>query len=232
MGELNDIEIQQRKCQQDANLLSLFYAHRLHIEDPVPGNVIPSCMVSLCADILSMLKQTSVPELLEIIKQSHVPFAIDKADIPQFSSLEDAALKVPHLIFASQMEDITYEQMGFLLRTEPRTVVADCKYGENHAKTAAEMGLCAVYKHRVCLSFLGLLFDEQSEEDKKNLIPKLVLFIPMIQNLFVAGADENVVNDTMSILSESTLKRRSPNVWALIDCVNSQLPYELQIHRY
>ncbi len=214
---------------EDAEMILLYYANRLHVtERCVHEN---EAMLRLCKDLLGSLIAISITDLLQLIDCDFKPYTITAADIPQFSSIEDC-VRVPHLIMASQLEDITYGQMGYLLRTEPRTEIADLKYGENHAKVAAQMGLCVISKHKIYPSCLGVEFDKLSSDNKKNLLPKLALFIPFIQNVFVGQMTSEDVEQSLAILSETTRKRRLPNVWTLINLVNEHLPYELQILRY
>lgn len=122
--------------------------------------------------------------------------------------------------------------MGYMLRTKPRKEGADTKYGENQSKTAAQMGLCSIVCSRIYSSNLGVAFGNLDKERQINLIPKLVLFIPYILNLYASNAKYFDVLNSVSFLSESTQKRRLTNVWTLINIVNKELPYELQIIRY
>jgi len=211
---------------QEKQLLSLFYAHKI----PVDGVCIseqPNAMVAFCLSILRTLERYDIEVIKAIIIEGYTPFPINKADIPQFSSFEDCIYKVPYLIKNSQLLDINYEQMGFLLRTEPRTSVADCKYGENHAKTAHQMGLCAMSKCKINMSCLGEAFISLSFEEQKALAPKLVLYIPLIQNYFAQGKSNMLLESYLSIMSESTKQRRLPNIMTLINKVEPKSPYDI-----
>lgn len=199
----------------DRQLISLFYAHEL-CADGIYVSDQPNAMVALCHKVLNTLQLYDVDSIIEIIKECHISFPINKSDIPQFSSLDDCIYKVPYLIKGSLLSDITYEQMGYLLRTEPRTSVADCKYGENHAKTACQMGLCSINKCRINMSCLGEAFVSLTLEEQKSLAPKLILYIPLIQNYFAQGKDKKLLDSYLSIMSESTRVRRQSNVWTLI----------------
>lgn len=224
------IQEQKNITSAEAKLILLFYANQLHVTERFVHE--GEAMQNLCKDLLSALERIPLTDLIQILEFDSPSFQIKPADIPQFSSIEDCVYKVPHLILVSQIEEITYGQMGYLLRTEPRTDIADLKYGENHAKVAAQLGLCFIQKHKVYPSCLGVAFDNLSAKSKTAILPKLILFIPFIQNIFVNQMTSNDIDSQLSILSDSTRRRRLPNVWTLINKVNEHLPYELQIIRY
>ena len=101
--------------------------------------------------------------------------------------------------------------------------------GENHAKTSIQLGLCELdnTRHKVQLSPLGKAFYGLSQERKKALIPKLCFYIPLLQNYFLTNRSEALLDSWLSILSDSTKKRRRPNVNTLVDIINRGLVDEL-----
>jgi hypothetical protein len=114
--------------------------------------------------------------------------------------------------------------MGYMLRTECRKEVADKKYGENHIKTAAQMGLCSFQKCRANTNALGDCFIAlPSDEERKAILPKLCLYIPYIQNYFMAGATDEARENILSILSTTTQNRRRTNVNTIIETIKSVL---------
>lgn len=58
-------------------------------------------------------------------------------------------------------------------------------------------------------------------------MPKLCLFIPMIQNYFVQGMNQSKLDEELSILSPSTIIRRRSNVNTIISIISDQLDNEL-----
>lgn len=214
-------------------LLMAFYSHSLHVEDVCTDVEHPSsAMLKLCEDLFSLLLNTSCHELINLFCKYGFQFVIKTSDVPQFSSFEDCVYKVPFLVQNCGIEDLTYTQIGFMLRKKPRKEGADLKYGENHAKTAAQMGLCAISKCRVYPSFLGISFLKLTNEEQRLLQPKMILFIPYIYNQYASKATYENIMESVSILKESTQKRRLSNIWSLVNQVNAILPYELQIIRY
>lgn len=199
-------------------LLKAFYTHADSsiIEDEVKSKL-----------LLEVLKKYKCSEILKIIEDDFVPFEIGKKDISQFSDFKDAYYKVPFLLQNCGITDVDYSRMGYMLREETRNDVADKKYGENHIKTAAQMGLCRFKNCRANSNALGNLFVLLNESDRKNILPKICLYIPFIQNYFMSGATDEVRENMLSILSKTTQNRRRTNINTIIRTVKEALDYEL-----
>ena len=177
--------------------------------------------------LLEVLKKYKCSEILELIGHEFIPHPITKADPSQFSDFKDAYYSVPFLLANCGKTDVDYNQMGYMLRSEKRKEVADKKYGENHMKTAAQLGLCRFAKCRANANALGSNFVKLNERDMKAVLPKLCLYIPYIQNYFMAGATDEVREEILSILSKTTQTRRRPNVNLIIETVKDSIEYEL-----
>lgn len=213
-------------------LIISFYSYKLHVDETCNFQCPSDGMMGLCEDIISCLLNVECEEIIRIIKKVGHNFEILHGDVPQFSSLEDSVFRVPYLVKDCGIENLTFTQLGFMLRTKPRKDGADTKYGENQSKTAAQMGLCSINKARIYPSYLGVAFCNLDKESQMNLLPKLVLFVPFIFNIFATNAKCEEIITSVSFLSQSTQKRRLSNIWSLINQVNKNLPYELQIIRY
>ena len=209
-------------------LLSLFYAHKLHIDEACMSCHEPSkAMMHLCSDIVKCLKMFSLEEIIEIVKHLHVPFPIDQPDIPQFSDFNLAVYRTPYLAYASNCYNIPYKDMGYMLLQGARREVAYQKYGENQSKTAAMLGLCSIMRGKVNVSYLGVYFCNLSDEEQKLLLPKLMLYVPIVQNYFLAGRNESLLEEYLSLLADTTRKRRIGNINTMIQIVEKQLVNEL-----
>jgi len=176
-----------------------------------------------CKLLIEVLMRHSCSEIVKLIKEENSLFEIDKKDIPQFSDFKDAYYTVPFNLANCGKKDIDYLQMGYMLRSEKRKEVADKKYGENHIKTAASMGLCSFVKCKANTNALGNLFIKLSDEERTNLLPKLCLYIPFVQNYFIKGATDEVREEMLSILSVTTQNRRRSNINTIIETVKSKL---------
>ena len=209
-------------------LLSLFYSHKLHVDEACMSHHEPSmAMMHLCSDIVKCLKMFSLEEIIEIVKPLHVPFPIDQPDIPQFSDFSLAVYRTPYLAYASNCYNIPYKDMGYMLLQGARREVAYQKYGENQSKTAAMLGLCSIMRGKVNVSYLGVYFCNLSDEEQKLLLPKLMLYVPIVQNYFLAGRNESLLEEYLSLLADTTRKRRIGNLNTMIQIVEKQLVNEL-----
>ena len=213
-------------------LIIAFYSHKLHVEDSCDLQCPADGIMGLCKDVFSCLLDVECKEIIHVIQKAGIIFKISHGDVPQFSSLEDCVYKVPLMVKDCGIDELTYTQLGFMLRTKPRKEGADMKYGENQSKTASQMGLCSIKNARIYPSYLGVAFCNLDKETQLKLLPKLVLFIPYILNQFTAKAKYEDVISSISFLSPSTQRRRLTSIWYLITQVNKVLPYELQIIRY
>lgn len=206
-------------------VVRLFYSHSLDIScisDGLSLDVLKDTQV--CDILLRILLRKNCREILEIIKQERFLFPINKADICQFSNLDDCYYRVIDLVIRSGIEGVTWEKMGFLLRVKPRTQVADTKYGENHGKTAVQLGLCKMDKfHRFWPTTMGECFNNLCDADKEALKPKLCLYMPIIQNYFLSDEDDELMQEYFNLLTESTRKRRRPNINCLVNIVKGAL---------
>lgn len=213
-------------------LIINFYSHKLHVDEICNLQCQPDGMMRLCEDIFSCLLNVECEEIIRVIQKIGFVFEILYGDVPQFSNLEDCVYKVPLLVKDSGIDELSYAQLGFMLRTKPRKEGADTKYGENQSKTAAQMGLCYINKAKIHPSYLGVAYCNLDKELQMKLLPKLILFIPYIFNQFATDAKYEDIIASVSFLSQSTQKRRLTNIWSLINQVNKVLPYEFQIIRY
>lgn len=212
--------------------IAAFYSHKLQVQQKCDLQSPSEELMKESDYIMSCLLEEECIDIIQVLKKYEFNFHISAGDIPQFSNLDDCFYKVPYLIRECGLNGITFSQLGFMLRRKPRKEGADTKYGENHAKTAAQMGLCSIKSSRIYPSHLGVAFCNLEGDKQKKLLPKFILFIPYILKLFVSSAKYEDVIGSVSFLSESTQKRRLTNIWSLINHINKQLPYELQIIRY
>ena len=143
---------------------------------------------------------------------------VSKDNIPQYSNLSDAMFGVIQILVDSG-EIMTFEDMGYYLgkihSDGESNVVAQKKYGENHSKLATLMDLAVIGKNdnraTDYASVLGKKYYQLDSEKRSELGKRLLLRIPIIQNVFVKQSIAQIDRD-MEILSVTTKKRRRSNV--------------------
>lgn len=186
-------------------------------------------------DYLSQVIEIPLSEYIDAITTKFPVSHFSTKDIPQFSSFDDATDKICSVLAEKGDEGFKYSEIGSFLRNndKKRSLQADVKYGENHCKTAADFGLIQIRIGNICyLSCFGIVFNILTELEKKEYFSRFVLRNNFI-NWLINRADERKVllDEEMSILSPSTIKRRKPNVNYYLDllkehnsrCINKLL---------
>ena len=107
-----------------------------------------------------------------IMNTTELPFVLS-SDVPQFSSIDSATIKICTLLSSLAPIGYTFEEIGKILqpgRTED--VLANKKYGENHVKTAESLGLAFSNNRKYYLSAIGYVFPSLSkyQQDDSNKV--------------------------------------------------------------
>ena len=132
--------------------------------------------------------------------------------------MDDALYEVNRILVEAKKE-MTFETLGKILETirgeNTANLIALKKYGENHAKLATLIDLAVIGKKgnrsNVEVSVLGKHFYALDKMAQKELVRRLLLRIPIVQNAFKESKIEQIDTD-MDILSVTTKKRRRSNV--------------------
>ena len=136
--------------------------------------------------------------------------------------------------FLSLISYIIFKNLRFILFSyyffHDSGLVAQRKYGENHYKLAALLGL-ATWKKPFKVTPLGRAYMIMDENDKKSIISKLILRIPIIQEIILKGKKNYVrpLELMESYLAASTAKRRQSNVHYLVDMVLNNMGEDVQV---
>lgn len=164
-----------------------------------------------------MLRRVSSYEILTYIKkmQACLP-EVKSINIPQFSNI-DALNGVLDIVYSS--ENITFEDIGYYFYPDSK-INAQWKYGENHYKTAALLGLTSWDKPYHVTEF-GVEYMKIPKADRAEIRNKLILRIPIIQQVLIQSTDRELkpLEILCKYLAESTAKRRHSNVHVMVDLV-------------
>lgn len=202
----------------DANLLmSLRYYYDAGLSKPNPSLE----SIFQAKEVMDALSKVSIVDLMAYFVIHEEDWSFSPSDIPQFSSLDDCWNVIDKLV-RSGLDGVNYKKIGFFLRAYPKKEMADQKYGENHIKCAALMGLCVVNKGGWKNAF-SYAYECLSDQAKKSLIAKLCLGIRLIRGYFIQGQSDIFLENALNCLSESTKKRRLSNIKLLIEIVKSEL---------
>ncbi len=197
-------------------------AFRFYFDDMLRNGVPSDESIKQAKSVFNSLLEVNIEAIVTELARLNESIVISSSDIPQYSSLPDCFHFVDKFI-RSGLDGISYPQAGFLLRTNQRKKGADCKYGENHAKCAGLMGLCRIEKGKIWRNSFSYAYEEQDYSMKESLMPKLCLGIKMVRGYFQHLGSDGFIQETMSCLSESTKKRRKPNIMRLIYTVKESI---------
>lgn len=176
----------------------------------------------MCRSIFSELKKMSIQELLQIIDCHHYGLIADVKYIPQFGKIS-TVIKVPDYFAKHSHICADYAQLGFYLKQDVHaSLEANIKFGENHGKTAALLGIINCNKSRFEPSVFTSFFSNLTPEDKEQIIFKLLFRIPIIQILLNQAKDHPFNGySPMNHLSKSTRQRRAANIKAILNHLKS-----------
>lgn len=181
--------------------------------------------------VIKILQETSLQEIIEILSSCDSREAVTPENIPQFSKKEDAFFKVAEVLYGA-FEPLTLDKLGKYLENSDEqakinSTIAMKKYGENHAKMAALLDIALVSKAdsraMVSLSEFGKCYVQLSIVEQNELIHKLCLRIPIIQNYFLQGGKIEQIDDDLLVLSKSTQNRRRSNVLDVVRSIENIL---------
>ena len=175
-----------------------------------------SCAELRTADnyLFDIIYRTSVDDIVDILGFSETDVnLITCANIPQFSCLEtmDSIIDI-----VDANPGTNYSNIGYFFNKSGNET-SWSKYGENHYKLTAALGLVDSSINRK-VTHLGLNFRDLSDNVRENVRVKLFLRIPIVLMIMKYGRDNklNVSNVLANYLSASTVQRRLPNVKKLV----------------
>ena len=180
------------------------------------------------ASVLSYIEELlSIPEVafIECAIHSGAPSFISFQDVVQYSSLENATSKICQILLDTENNGLSYIEIGRLLLDDgkQRKNPALRKYGENHAKTAFELGLVQCLYNNNYLSCLGYVYNQLGKDARHELMRRTILRNNFIRKiLFKASRGFVSLHNEMSFLAESTVKRRLPNIKQLLSMVKGR----------
>lgn len=175
--------------------------------------------------IVDILKAISIDNIISIIEANKAEISeITTANIPQFSNI-NSINDVLDVVESS--DEITFELIGYYINKNA-SKSAQIKYGENHYKTAAAIGLTTLNKP-FHVTALGKRYMSLSREDKTSIRNKLFLLVPIVQKIIIDAKYTTVhpLDVLRLYLSESTSIRRRSNVRTMVEYVYKDADMEL-----
>lgn len=216
------------KEKKDSEILKLYFTKEIDLLCLDYDN--SECDISVeevCQYLIELLKKTSVDYIVSLLRETEEREIVTQENIPQYSKFEDAYINVPNILMQFKNDKLSFEEIGYYLEKEDdpdsKTKIALKKYGENHTKLASLLDLAHIssngVKSEIYLTKLGELFSELPVKVKKELVAKLSLRIPIIQNRFIENKEIDTICRDFKILSEKTQIRRRSNILNMIQSI-------------
>lgn len=159
-------------------------------------------------------------EWLSFAKGLTNSIAVTQQNIPQFSNINDATVNVVSVVLRNGNEGFSFQRIGKYLLPKGKKAGAYTKYGENHSKFASLLGLAIIQENnktkRVYITEFGKAFNSINDNEKKDIITKLLLLIPYINKIIFLNEKIDIKEDLKKYLSSSTAVRRGSNINTII----------------
>ncbi len=215
------------------DILYSFFLHPLSREQKKRYTAQELDFAATC--LFEILKETPTEHILDIIESHKDEISeMTTVSIPQFSDLLDAD-RIPDIVLANP--GCSYKLIGYFFNKDADES-ANQKYGENHYKLSAQLGLCE-YADRsaqdgvTAVSFLGLKYKDLPLDQRNQLRPKLCLQIPFIQHILVESRHGTVdaIGELQTLLTPSTAIRRRSSLQQILRAIEGTLTTEIGIIR-
>ena len=215
----------------DEEILRMFFLHPLSRDEKKMFS--PEEQLKAVDRLFAILKSTSTEQILDVIeKYKNEIQEITTGSLPQFSELEDAD-RVPDIVLSNP--NCKYKLIGYFFNKDAADY-SNQKYGENHYKLAAQIGLCE-YADKTdpegitAVTYLGIVYKDLPKSERDILRPKLCLQVPFIQHILVEARykEVNAMGELQSLLTPSTSVRRRSSIQQMMHAIEATLTKEKQI---
>ena len=165
-----------------------------------------------------------------VIDYCHIDY-LTFQDVVQFSSLDDATTGICQVLTRAH-DGLHNLEVGQALLDDGtvRNEGAYRKYGENHAKTAIELGLVLENSGCYFLTYLGEIYNDLETSVQNELLRRTILRNRFFQKILIKSQLGPVsIENEMSFFSQSTIIRRLPNVRTLYNIMIGNDPELLSV---
>lgn len=176
----------------------------------------------------------SIPceKIVSMLISSTDEISISSSDIFQFSSFDDCTSRLCEIIRKNNNPGLNSLLMGKLLLDDGkiRKDGAYTKYGENHLKAAASLGLTRKYYDTYYLTCIGYVFDTLDDGKKEKLLLRMVLRNNLIRRIIRATNNGSLdMRQFCYMLSDSTYIRRRSNLKKIVNILRDTEEYDFNV---
>lgn len=155
-------------------------------------------------------------------------------DVTQFSTFEACEIEMCEALIWANNPGCQFLDIGrmFPKYVHTRNDIAYRKYGENHIKTATQLGLAFEYYDYWFLSCLGYIYPDLNNSVRKKLLARNIIRNPLYQQMMLDILERDISSVTyMNMLSEKTIRRRQHNVCTIFRiCIDECSKEGIKIH--
>ena len=165
----------------------------------------------------------NMDEYIDYILNNYDVKFISSDDVLQFSNINDCTCNICNAIRKNGDKGFKILDIGMMLEDDgiKRSDLAYRKYGENHSKTACNLGLLQENSHVFFLSCLGYMYNLLSDNEQEELLCRLILRNKLVKKLLYKANKSDCVkyDEEVSFLKKSTIVRRKSNVKMLLSFI-------------
>ena len=185
----------------------------------------------LVNNYVANITSVQLNEFIQYIVINYDVSYLEAKDVLQFSDFKDCTIRICDVIKKAGDHGFNFLEIGKYLESDDshKKDSAYIKYGENHSKTATDLGLLYNLSNKYFLSCLGFIVCDLSEEMQEKLICRLILRNKLIKRfIYHAIKDgEDSYSNEVDFLSESTMIRRKSNVKKILGILANNKEYNL-----
>lgn len=172
---------------------------------------------------------------LQYINDHPIKENFDSRHITQSSSFSACEREMVEALLSIENHGVTNVELGRLFPqyTTSDNDTAYCKYGENQAKTAVQLGLVFEYYKKWYLNCTGYIYKDLDEQEKKSLLARNLLRDPLYARMMLdlRAHDIDILAYMYCIKSNETKNRRYDSILRLINiCIDECIKNGISIH--
>ena len=168
---------------------------------------------TMMEDYVYQLMSYSLEDYISYLSEHPNKTEITSRDITQLSNFDDCTTNMCGIMLENDNQGLSLTDIATKLHGDDNfkdNAVALTKYGENHVKTACQMGLTVLKNDLWYLTSIGYVINNLPENVQTKYYAINLLRDSFYSKIILSLYEKDTnLRDFMSILSESTQKRRS-----------------------
>ncbi len=207
------------------DLLDSFFTCEFDNNNSIYVEQDPNQELELEQETISYIKSLcDIPyiEYINYVSINRLPAKWGTADITQNSNIDDCHKDICRAIIQQGNVGLDFLEIGKCLLCDgiERNIGAYRKYGENHVKSAEQLGLTFEHKGLWYLTCYGKVFGKLEPRLQNNFMARILLRNPFYANIISDASIHQIkISSYMDELSESTRIRRIPSVKKMLNII-------------